>query len=281
VQVAIVNWRAAAKALRAATSFQASTGVSATVMIVDNDSSPVEREVLQTGCPPGVTLRLERENLGYGRAANAALADVRTDCVCVCNPDVVPDRDMLKQLTDLVLSQHTVGAAAPQYTTGGSGYHSSLPSGGVLLVRAFAGSFRRPTVPNAHADEVLAVEQPAGACVVLRSDVWREVGGFDPEFFLFYEDVDLAKRLRAAGYRNVVVGSARARHDGAQSVGQMDAVEHQVSRLRSLQRYSRKHHRRLAPLLRVAVIVAALVRGTAIGGPAAGLRLVRSVWHSA
>jgi N-acetylglucosaminyl-diphospho-decaprenol L-rhamnosyltransferase len=100
----------------------------------------------------------------------------------------------------------------------------------------------------------------------MRTDTWRLVGGFDPEFFLWYEDIDLAKRLVNEGFRNVVVQAARAQHEGAHSLGGVDRVDRQAVRLRSLLRYASKHHRPMLPLLRLSVLGAALVRGLQIGG---------------
>lgn len=52
----------------------------------------------------------------------------------------------------------------------------------------------------------------SGFCMLVRGDAFRAVNGFDPSFFLYFEDVDLCKRLRAAGWRVVSVGNAWAMH---------------------------------------------------------------------
>ena len=86
--------------------------------------------------------------------------------------------------------------------------------------------------------------QPSGACFLMRRETWEEVGGFDDGFFLWYEDVDLAKRLEEAGYRNLLVGSARVGHAAARSFQQLDRETMQSIRRPSLRRYIEKHHRR-------------------------------------
>ena len=75
-------------------------------------------------------------------------------------------------------------------------YHSRLPTGVTMLGRIFAGTFSRGPVPPPPAGEVKEVEQPSGACFVMRRETWELLHGFDDDFFLWYEDVDLAKRLR-------------------------------------------------------------------------------------
>src|SRR4051794_39572438 len=91
VDVAIVNWNTSRAALAAAAAFQASVGVEARVTIVDNDSGLEQRQLLRDGCPDRVRLRLNAENVGYGRAANGALSDGQAGFVCVSNADVLPE----------------------------------------------------------------------------------------------------------------------------------------------------------------------------------------------
>jgi N-acetylglucosaminyl-diphospho-decaprenol L-rhamnosyltransferase len=82
----------------------------------------------------------------------------------------------------------------------------------------------------------------------MRRATWERIGGFDEDFFLWYEDVDLAKRLHDAGFRNLVTGSARVEHAAAESFRQLDGRAQQAIRLPSLERYIRKHHTRLMPI---------------------------------
>jgi len=117
-----------------------------------------------------------------------------------------------------------------------------------MLVRIFAGSFGERPQPSPAPGAVAEVEQPSGACFVVRRETWERFGGFDEGFFLWYEDVDLAKRLHDAGYRNLVAGSARVGHAGAEAFVQIDRRQQQAIRLRSVERYIRLHHRWAAPM---------------------------------
>jgi GT2 family glycosyltransferase len=127
-------------------------------------------------------------------------------------------------------------------------YHAALPSAVAMLGQIFAGSFGRRLEPSPPDGDVVEVEQPSGACFVLLRETWERIGGFDEGFFLWYEDVDLAKRLRDAGRRNLIVGAARVGHAGAEAFVQIDRREQQAIRLRSIERYIRLHHHRAAPI---------------------------------
>jgi N-acetylglucosaminyl-diphospho-decaprenol L-rhamnosyltransferase len=247
IDVAIVNWNTARAALAAAEAYLASEEVEARVTIVDNDSRPEQRELLRQGCPGGVRLDLGAENLGYGRAANRALRGGGGELVCVSNADVVPEPGALVALA-AVATEPRAGMVGPVFGGDTDRYHAALPGTATMLARIFAGSFGERPQPSPPAGAVSEVGQPSGACFVVRRELWDQVGGFDEGFFLWYEDVDLAKRLHDGGYRNLIAGSARAGHAGAEAFVQIDPRRQQAIRLRSVERYIRLHHRWAAPI---------------------------------
>ncbi|HEX6754029.1 MAG TPA: glycosyltransferase [Solirubrobacterales bacterium] len=255
IDVAIVNWNTADAALAAARAYLASTGVEARVTIVDNDSRPEQQQRLREGCPPGARLELGEENLGYGTAANRALRDGAGQLVCVSNADVLPEPAALAALAAVALAEPDAGMVGPVFGGDTDRYHAALPGAVTMLGRIFVGSFGERRQPSPAAGAVSEVGQPSGACFVVRRDAWEAEGGFDEGFFLWYEDVDLARRLHDGGRRNLVAGSARVGHAGAEAFAQIDARRLQAIRLRSIERYIRLHHGWAipiaAPLLRL------------------------------
>jgi len=255
IDVAIVNWNTAEAALAAARAYLASEGVEARVTIVDNDSRPEQRELLRAGCPPGARLDLGEENVGYGRAANRVLRGGDAELVCISNADVLPKAGALAALAAVARSEPRAGMVGPVFGGDTDRYHAALPGAGTMLARILVGSFGERRQPTPSPGEAAEVGQPSGACFLVRRATWEELGGFDEGFFLWYEDVDLAKRLHDAGYRNLVAGSARVGHAGAEAFVQLDPRERQAIRLRSVERYIRLHHAwtlpAAAPLLRL------------------------------
>jgi N-acetylglucosaminyl-diphospho-decaprenol L-rhamnosyltransferase len=248
IDVAIVNWNTAAAALAAARAYLASEGVEARVTIVDNDSRPEQRGELRAGCPEGVRLELSGENLGYGRAANRALQGGSGELVCVSNADALPEPGALAALAAVAKGEPHAGMVGPVFGGDTDRYHAALPGTATMLVRIFAGSFGERPQSSPAPGAVAEVEQPSGACFVVRRETWEQFGGFDEGFFLWYEDVDLARRLRDAGFRNLVAGSARVGHGGAQAFVQIDPRQQQAIRLRSVERYIRLHHHWATPI---------------------------------
>lgn len=255
VDVAIVNWNTSEAALGAVGAYLASEDVEPRVTIVDNASRTEQRQMLHESCPPGVRLALLEENLGYGAAANLALRDGEAELVCVSNADVLAEPGALAALAAVALDEPDAGMVGPAFGGETDRYHARLPSAAAMLGRVFAGSFARGAVQAPPPGEIGEAGQPSGACFVLRRTTWERLGGFDEGFFLWYEDVDLAKRLRDTGFRNLIAGSAQVGHAGARSFAQLDPRTQQAIRLDSVERYIRKHHRAAmpiaAPLLRV------------------------------
>lgn len=255
IDVAIVNWNTATAALAAAEAYRASAGADVRVTIVDNDSRPEQRQLLREECPADVRLDLGEENVGYGRAANRALRGGSGELVCVSNADVLAEPGALAALAAVAEGEPRAGMVGPVVGGDTDRYHAALPGTTTMLVRIFAGSFGEQRQPSPGPKEVAEVDQPSGACFVVRRELWEQMGGFDEGFFLWYEDVDLAKRLRDGGHRNLIAGSARVGHAGAEAFVQLDPRQQQAIRLRSVERYIRLHHRRAmpvaAPLLRL------------------------------
>lgn len=210
--------------------------------IVDNLSRPPERALLSEHAD-GTRLLLADRNHGYGGAANLALGG-DSELVCVSNADLLPRPSALAQLAEAALGDPGVGIVGPVFEGGTQHYHARLPGPGTLLGRTLVGSLgaRRQRVPPPGTQAV--VGQVSGACAVMRRELWERVGGFDESFFLWYDDVDLARRVVDLGFRNLIVGSAVVEHAGAGSFSQIDPATAQAIRLASLERYIGKHHPR-------------------------------------
>lgn len=252
VDVAIINWNTARAAVEAAESVAASEGIEARVTVVDNLSAASERELLVTKAGDGrFELTFPERNLGFGAAANLALSRGTSPLVCVGNADVVATPSALRELAEAASNRPEAGMVGPVFEGRTNRYHARLPGAATLLARTLIGSAGAGgTAPDPPPGEITEVDQPSGAFFVMQRSLWEELGGFDERFFLWYEDVDLAKRLLDAGRRNLVVGSASVGHAGAASFRQLDPRAAQAIRLASLSSYIEKHHPRAMPAAR-------------------------------
>ncbi|MDQ2901838.1 MAG: glycosyltransferase, partial [Acidobacteriota bacterium] len=115
---------------------------------------------------------------------------------------------------------------------------------------------------NLNLEAPAEVEQPAGAFLMIRRDVWREIGGFDESFApLWFEDVDFCKRVHEAGYRIRYVPGAVAKHTGAHSIRKIGLEIRQLYWYRSLLKYAAKHFRPVSRrLVCISVIFGSVLR---------------------
>lgn len=159
-------------------------------------------------------LRLLRNEVpaGFGANHNAAFRQCTTPYFCVLNPDIHLAADPFPRLVE-ALRNPAVGVAAPCILDPAGNVEDSarrFPTPGIILRKALG---MNAGLDYAIGEEALSPDWVAGMFMVLRSDVFREVSGFDERYFLYYEDVDLCRRLRRRGYDVRLVPAVRATHD--------------------------------------------------------------------
>jgi N-acetylglucosaminyl-diphospho-decaprenol L-rhamnosyltransferase len=165
-------------------------------------------------------------NLGYGRAANrgAATPEARgARYLLVCNPDLELATGAVEALEAALRSDLCLGAVGPRlWNVDGSLYPSArtfpdllgAAGHGLLGMIAPGNRFtRRYQLLDWDHDQPARVDWVSGACFLVRRDAWDSVGGFDPGYFMYMEDVDLCWRLGKAGWTVGYVPTADVRHD--------------------------------------------------------------------
>ena len=169
-------------------------------------------------------------NVGYGRANNLALARLDSDVHLVMNPDVELEPDALRAALEAMGADARVGAIAPA-VRGPSGERQYLckryPSVWVLFLRGFAPAFVRTRFSAAidryemrdiPADRGFAPVPLASGCfMLLRTALFERLGGFDPRFFMYFEDYDLSLRIGRDAQVAYVPGVRIVHHGGEAS----------------------------------------------------------------
>jgi N-acetylglucosaminyl-diphospho-decaprenol L-rhamnosyltransferase len=197
-----------------------------TVVLADNGST--DGSVERAASRPDVRLLRTGSNLGYGGAANAGVAvlDPAIRWLLVVNPDVVLGEGAIDGMIAAAQRYPRAGAVGPLITTPeGVVYPSArqLPSIGAGIGHAVFGWWwpSNPWTRGYRQDAAEPVERTAGwlsgSCLLLRRDAFAQVDGFDPAYFMYFEDVDLGYRLGLAGWTNVYCPSAVVTHQGGHS----------------------------------------------------------------
>ena len=228
-------------------SLAAATSRPVEVVLADNGSTDGSPERVAARYP---TVRLLRTggNVGYGAAANAGLAGLTEGYALVANPDVRFEPGSVDEL--LAVAQRwpraaTVGPAIRTPT--GELYPSArdLPRLSTGVGHALLGWVwpANPWTARYRREREAPRERPAGwlsgACLLVDVEAFWSVGGFDPGFFMYFEDVDLAERLGRRGWLHVYAPSAVVVHEGGHATRRnphrMQRVHH-TSALRYLAR---------------------------------------------
>jgi N-acetylglucosaminyl-diphospho-decaprenol L-rhamnosyltransferase len=242
------------------------------VVVVNNDPTDTEAERIAVGRPT-VTVITSPTNLGYGGGANLGVAhSARSDWILVANPDVVVDEGAITELLAAGRQFPNAGILGPRILNpDGTVYPSAraLPTLRTGLGHAlFANVWpTNPWTTRYHAFEDLSMETPSevgwlsGAFLLIRRELFDELGGFDERFLMYFEDTDLGRRGGLSGHANLYVPRASIVHEGGHSTrtrhAQMTLAHH-----RSAYRYVAGRHPEpyLAPLrwgLRFALFVRA------------------------
>ena len=219
--VVIVNKNAGAHLGRVLEQLELQTVRPSRVVVVDNASDDGSLDGLDTRFP-SVELVRSDENLGFAAANNLAVR-MCDGCtyVALLNPDAFPEPHWLEALL-------AAAAAHPECAAFGSRLvladDEGILDGTGDQYHVSGTAWRRDQNASARVDRPEAETFSACAAAALyRRDAFLAVGGFDESFFCYYEDTDLAFRLRLAGYGCLHVPSAVARHVGSATTGLLSA----------------------------------------------------------
>ncbi|MFN2538410.1 MAG: glycosyltransferase family 2 protein [Mycobacteriales bacterium] len=191
----------------------------APVLVVDNASTDGTADLLASRYPQVQVVRTAA-NLGFAGGVVTGLEHVTTPYVVLLNSDATVRsgwlKELLKPLEDPLVAAVTSKLLLPDGRLNSAGGYLEPTGYGHDL------GFGEPDCDLPPAD----VAYGCGAALALRMDAVREVGGMDPKYFLYYEDVDLSWRLWLAGYRVVFQPTAVVEHQHSATTGGGKALLH-------------------------------------------------------
>ncbi|MBM3685197.1 MAG: glycosyltransferase family 2 protein [Actinobacteria bacterium] len=246
VRVVVVTYSPGETLRRFLDTLGRATSLPVEVVMADNgstDSAPEE----EAAAGRAVLLRTGG-NLGYGAAANRGAANATGTWLVVANPDIEWTPGSIDEMITAARRWPLAGVIGPRIvTTDGRLYPSAraLPELGTGIGHALMGWWW-PTNPWTRAyrrEDADPVEGPtgwlSGSCLLFRREAFEAVGGFDPAYFMFFEDVDVCDRLGRAGWQVVHAPDALVRHVGGHSWRDQPGImikAHHASAIRYLER---------------------------------------------
>lgn len=227
-------------------------GLAAEVLVIDNASTDGSINYLQPLFPE-VRFIAFAENLGFAKANNHAAGLAKGQYLLFLNPDTLLAEDSIQQMLTLMEANAQRGALGVRMLDGGGdflpeskrAFPAILPA--FLKLTGFARLFPRSAFFNAYAlgqlDETgnHPVGVLAGACMLVRAHVFQQLGGFDEQFFMYGEDIDLSYRIRQAGYENWYLGTSSIIHFKGESTRKGSSNYVQLF-YKAMQQFVRKHY---------------------------------------
>ncbi len=224
------------------------TGVEYEVIVVDNASSDGSVKMLETDFP-WVQVIESKENLGFGRANNLGTEYAKGEYYFLLNSDTVLLNNTI-QIFHRYASEHpedgVLGSILLDSNNLPSHSFSFLPSPKRLfkdLIFRYISLFHKfPPYRNKTITEPIPVEYITGADLWIPAKVYREVGGFDPDYFLYFEETDLQKRIHEKGIRRTIIPGPQITHlEGGSDNGPI-WTRNRLNRFYKSQKiYSQKH----------------------------------------
>ena len=218
-------------------------------IVVDNASTDGTPATIETRFPEVQLISLD-DNLGFAAANNLAIEQARAPYLLFLNPDSLLLADALGQMHQFLQSRPRAGLVGSSLIYSDGEHQDAaflFPTVAMTLIDLLPVPNRlRSTHLNgrcAVGQDPVQVDHPLGACMLARRPAFEEIGGFDPAYYMYSEELDLCRRMKLAGWEVWTLPSARAIHYGGASTNQV-ADRMYVELFKSRRRFASRHYPR-------------------------------------
>jgi GT2 family glycosyltransferase len=209
--------------------------------------------------PEGVRVLENERPLSFAANANVGTANTQHELVLIANPDAIPDPDAVGILRGFMEAHPRCGVAGPKMLYSDGSWQASrrgFPTVGATLVRRTPLRLlfpplrwqRRHYLLDDRPEEPVQADTMLGAFLLMRRTMLDEIGGWDPGYRMYCEDIDLNYRAAKAGWERWYVPAAVVRHEYAAVIDKRFLTRHTLWHARAMLRFLRKHPERLLAL---------------------------------
>lgn len=189
------------------------------IIVADNASTDNSLEILKKDFPTIRTIVLD-ENYGFAGGYNKAFEQIEADYFVLLNSDVEVTALWLEPLIDYMNENKDVAACQPKILSYYQRTHFEHAGASGGFIDRFGFPFCRGRIfglaeeDKGQYDDVAEVFWASGACMVVRSNLFKKVGGLDDEFFAHMEEIDLCWRFKSRGYKVKCIPQSKVYHIG-------------------------------------------------------------------
>lgn len=197
----------------------------AEIIVIDNDSKDGSCDMVRTLFPE-ISLIENKENVGFSKANNQAVRVAKGEYVCILNPDTAVAEDTFQKAIHYYESQENIGALGVYLMDGTGGFlpeskrNFPTPKASLLKLLGKDNDYYANHIAEQSSGPV---EVLVGAFMLMKKSIYKEVEGFDEDYFMYGEDIDLSYKISEAGYKNHYFGGTTVLHYKGESTKRDDA----------------------------------------------------------
>ena len=184
------------------------------IIVIDNNSQDDSCEMV-AALFPEVQLIRNTSNVGFSKANNQAVEHAKGEYICILNPDTVVSEDTFTQLIAFADSKKNLGIVGCRLIDGTGNYlpesKRNVPIVKVAAQKMF-GNGKNYYANHLEQTDIGKVDILVGAFMFVKRDVYASVGGFDEDYFMYGEDIDISYKLIKQGFDNYYFGSTTVIH---------------------------------------------------------------------
>lgn len=188
-------------------------------LVIDNDSHDDSVQYL-TEWHPEVKVVEFTKNYGFAEGYNRSMKEISTEFTVILNNDVLVTENWLDPILKIMSEDPTIGACQPKIRSliEPTKFEHAGAAGGYLDALSYAFCkgriFDEVEIDNGQYDENAEIFWASGAAMVVRTEVFNNLGGFDDSYFAHYEEIDLCWRMKRAGYKIMAINESTVYHLG-------------------------------------------------------------------
>ncbi|MDD2646404.1 MAG: glycosyltransferase family 2 protein [Patescibacteria group bacterium] len=183
------------------------------VIIVDNNSQESALFGYQEKYP-FINLILLKQNLGFAAANNMAAKQAKGDVLFFLNPDTIFIEDIFEKISECFKNNKEVGVISPQLILDNGQLQPYSFGRDKMIDKIYRGNQTQLIKKNNY----LFTDWVSGAALAIRRKIFEQINGFDENFFMYFEDRDLCRRVKNLGYKIIVLITTKIIHLGGQSL---------------------------------------------------------------
>lgn len=193
---------------------KALVGIDAEIIVVDNNSPDDSCKMVKQFFPD-VALIANKNNLGFSKGNNQGVQIAKGEYICILNPDTVVAEDTFTKLLEFAKSKENLGIVGCKLIDGAGKYlpesKRNIPVVKVALQKIF-GNSKNYYANHINENDIAKADVLVGAFMFMKRDVFTAINGFDEDYFMYGEDIDISYKSLSQGYDNYYYGETTIIH---------------------------------------------------------------------